>query len=352
MRKIIKFIVTVSTLLPGYSFAQTNTFPVSGNVGVGTSSPTSELHVSSVRTSGLPPHFLIVGGKDVGSAASVGLQRLNVNQQQFLAFETGNSGNPDGYLGVFGNKQHALYLLAATGDGSNTAIGVDGQSGFVVGLAGNIINSYNARITPQGAAYFAGNVGIGTNTPENAEVWDRVLEVRGNAHSKILATTNNVYAGLWAHDAGHYNAPAGGIAGTKSNHPYSLITNGENRLTINAAGNIGIGTSNPQSKLAVNGDVFARKITITQTGWPDYVFSKQYLLPSLAEVEAYIKKHQHLKDIVSAEEVEKNGLDLGEYGAALLKKVEELTLYMIEMKKLLGSQQEKINELQKQVKRK
>lgn len=95
-------------------------------------------------------------------------------------------------------------------------------------------------------------------------------------------------------------------------------------------GNVGIGTANPQSMLAVNGNITARKVVVTANGWADYVFGDNYQLPSLPQVEEYIHRNKHLPDVVSAEEVKKNGVDLAENQAALLRKVEEVTLYLIE----------------------
>jgi hypothetical protein len=109
-------------------------------------------------------------------------------------------------------------------------------------------------------------------------------------------------------------------------------------------GNVGIGTSTPDSKLTVSGNVHARevKVTLNAGSVPDYVFAKDYQLKSLEEVEDYIKQNSHLPEIPSAKEIEKNGLMLAEMNMSLLKKIEELTLYMIEMKKENEKQNEKI----------
>jgi len=72
---------------------------------------------------------------------------------------------------------------------------------------------------------------------------------------------------------------------------------------------------------------------VTQTGWADYVFDAGYQLPSLKEVEEFIKTNKHLPGVASAKEVEEKGVDVGNNQAVLLKKVEELTLYMIDLKK-------------------
>ncbi|HVK97554.1 MAG TPA: hypothetical protein VM368_07050 [Flavisolibacter sp.] len=111
---------------------------------------------------------------------------------------------------------------------------------------------------------------------------------------------------------------------------------------VTATGNVGIGTSNPQTKLAVNGDISSKKVKVTQSGWPDYVFHKNYKLPSLSEVEKFIRKHNHLPGVASAKEIEDKGLDLGDSQAQLLKKIEELTLYVIDLKKQVDGQKKEI----------
>ena len=105
------------------------------------------------------------------------------------------------------------------------------------------------------------------------------------------------------------------------------------RVRIDENGSVGIGTMSPQAKLAVNGDILCKKVTVTLNGWADYVFNASYRLRPLSEVEQYIRQHHHLPEVVAAEEVEKNGVDIGGNQAALLKKIEELTLYAIEQEK-------------------
>ncbi|MGS2741648.1 hypothetical protein [Sinomicrobium sp. M5D2P17] len=113
------------------------------------------------------------------------------------------------------------------------------------------------------------------------------------------------------------------------------------------SGNVGIGTTNSNNwKLAVNGNIRAKEIKV-ETGWSDFVFEDSYNLPTLEEVEQHIKEKGHLKDIPSAKEVEENGIFLGEMDAKLLQKIEELTLYMIELKKENQQLRKEIDELKK-----
>jgi hypothetical protein len=105
-------------------------------------------------------------------------------------------------------------------------------------------------------------------------------------------------------------------------------------MITDAVGNIGIGTTNPTGyKMAVNGGIHAQQVNVDLSGWSDYVFDKDYHLPTLTETAAYINQNHHLAEIPSAAEITKNGLDLGEMNKLLLKKVEELTLYLIEKDK-------------------
>ncbi|WP_295121067.1 hypothetical protein [uncultured Chitinophaga sp.] len=116
------------------------------------------------------------------------------------------------------------------------------------------------------------------------------------------------------------------------------------------AGSLGIGTLKTNGhRLAVEGSIGARKIKVDQTTWADYVFAPDYQLRSIPEVEAFIKTHNHLPDIPSADEVAKEGIDVGEMNKKLLQKVEELTLYLIEEHKKVAVLQDEVAELKTKV---
>jgi hypothetical protein len=117
-------------------------------------------------------------------------------------------------------------------------------------------------------------------------------------------------------------------------------------------GNVGIGTAIPDEKLTVKGKIHTQEVRVDMTGAlvPDYVFENDYKLKTLPEVEEFIKENKHLPEIPSAKEIEKNGLMIAEMNMALLKKMEEMTLYMIEMKKESEKQNDKIRTLENKLK--
>ena len=95
---------------------------------------------------------------------------------------------------------------------------------------------------------------------------------------------------------------------------------------------LGIGTWTPTERLEVKGKIRAQEIKVEATNWPDYVFNEDYNLMSLEETYQYIKQNGHLPEIPTANDVEQDGISLGEMNKLLLKKIEELTLHLIELK--------------------
>jgi hypothetical protein len=95
------------------------------------------------------------------------------------------------------------------------------------------------------------------------------------------------------------------------------------------------GSENFDVNTYVNGKIWANEIEVTTDRWSDYVFEDNYLLIPIDEVEAFIKANKHLPGVPSEKEVTDKGINLGEMDAILLKKIEELTLYVIELKKEL-----------------
>jgi hypothetical protein len=114
------------------------------------------------------------------------------------------------------------------------------------------------------------------------------------------------------------------------------------------SGDVGIGTTNPQSELAVNGTITAKEVVVTLDGWPDFVFSDNYKPMPLNKLEKYIKVNKSLPGIPKEKEVVKEGVALGDMQVKLLQKVEELTLYVIELKKDNEELKERISILEKQ----
>ncbi len=139
-------------------------------------------------------------------------------------------------------------------------------------------------------------------------------------------------------------------------HPELVGDNLVPVLQVRETGNVLIGKttqSNLSYRLDVAGPIRADKVTVNMGG-ADFVFDPSFKLRPLAEVETYVKNNKHLPGVAPAAEMQKDGVEVGEYQTRLLQKVEELTLYMIEMKKESERQQQEIeglkNQLSKQTK--
>jgi hypothetical protein len=166
-----------------------------------------------------------------------------------------------------------------------------------------------------------GNVGIGGINPASK------LEVTtADASYGIVHTNGTVKIGT-------YVGANGGWFGTQTFHPlYFFTNNGNAQMTVLPNGNVGIGTISPGYKLSVNGSVQTKEVRV-ETGWADYVFDDNYKLPSLSDVQKYISVNKHLQDIPPADDIQKNGLAVGAVQTKMMQKIEELTLYIIDLQK-------------------
>ena len=129
---------------------------------------------------------------------------------------------------------------------------------------------------------------------------------------------------------------------------FKFSNNNGDLMTILSNGNVGIGTSNIGNwQLAVGGKIRAEEIKV-ETGWADFVFEDNYELRSLEELENYIDENKHLPGIPTESQVTENGINLGEMNAKLLEKIEELTLYMIDMNNQMKSQTGRMERLEQE----
>jgi hypothetical protein len=241
------------------------------------------------------------------------------------------------------SQNSPFFLWGANLDGSinqKTGIYSDTNNGLLFeapkDAGGNKLNiSFNWRGESSTPRFFIkgsnGFVGVGTTNPTTAfevkavGMWDGTIRANTNGpsqYSSFALLENGTLR--WA----LYNHPG--------NNSSLLFANsaGQDKMAITQDGKLGIGTISPDAKLTVKGNIHAEevKVDLTVPG-PDYVFEAQYNLPSLQEVENYIQQNKHLPEVPSAKEMEQNGINLSEMNMLLLKKVEELTLYVIELKK-------------------
>ncbi len=279
--------------------------PLGGNVGVGTITPNQNLVVNRSLTN---THWDAICIANSGSWSTTPGKHSNL---------------------IFTDATQTSHTVAAIGATYENGLGrIDFHSFY--NNAYNTDNQITMSVNVNG-------VGVGTTNPLSA------LHLSNNNHSIVIrmgSVNNNLYESAirsrFVDNVGSF-LEFGNYGGSSAFN---------NFLSIAPTGNIGIGTTNPIGyKLAVEGTIGAREVKVTTAAWADFVFLPTYKLRTLGEVEQFIKTNNHLPEIPTEAEVKENGVGLGEMNAKLLQKIEELTLYMIEMKKENELQNREIKEL-------
>jgi hypothetical protein len=289
--KAFKYLVFM-IFLAGSATAQ-NQLLSTGDVGIGTTSPAFRLHVVNGTNS---------NSMELGGTSTVGF---------------GLTGTNSGTYGLYAG-------VASTG-----------RSWIQGGTHAGAAIAYDLIL--QGAG---GYLGVGANAPYyklQAQSADRGVAL---FHSTSTGNTGN----LAIINAGNQNYGVFGVVSSGAAPTpdvfglgYSSAANASFTNIINwtTGGRVGIGTSTPDEALTVKGQIHSYDVRVDAESEvvPDYVFEKDYDLLPLSEVEAYVRQNKHLPEVPSAKEMEAEGISLKEMNLLLLRKVEELTLHLIEQNK-------------------
>jgi len=336
-----------------------------GNVGIGSSyTPQGLLHLKSISGTNYWSSYNFGASLVIDGAHHNSIGLLDINSSNPLAITNSSGSLIFSRMPSLGNTTTAPVYLMTVENGGNVGIGTgsaaaagrlqvnaasDASTALRLGTGGFSMNSsslfqIDAPAVPGGRFIIGGDgsVGIGTTAlnsrltlalPANTS-WDGSLT---NAF-RIVSPNNGYYLDLKT-----YVASSGNVG-------YLFSAYGYRGIAMTTDGKVGIGTLHPDAWLTVNGNIHSTevKVDVTVPG-PDYVFEKDYTLPSLESVKSYIDQNKHLPEVPSAKEMEANGINLSEMNMLLLKKVEELTLYVIEMNKKSIHFQEENNELKNRI---
>ncbi len=317
-------------------FAQSTSPLPTGNVGIGTTSPSSRLQIVNHYASTPIPALGITspssGSGSIGDYISISRDPIgppfNLPASYYMVVKI------DGKVGI--GTASPSSSLEVSGETKTTTLNV----------------TSNATVFGNLVTYSSGNF-IGALLTNNS--------VRTNNKDVYLRSGSDVNHGLGFYDnAGQakvfaytsINGPvlygfAGGALATKAGGDKVVLRwNNDGQVAI---GNVATPNSNLYSLYVEKGILSERfKCAVkTTSDWSDYVFDKKYKLMPLNEVERFVTENKHLPNVPSAEEVVKSGIDMAKMDAKLLEKIEELTLYLIELKKENLSIRAELNNLKK-----
>ena len=330
----------------------------SGKIGLGLTNPSFNLDVSSSR-------------------ANIRLRNTNPSNWSFLRIQGSGSklwdiaqyGDND-FLEFRPNGTTATVIFRQNG---NVGIGTTNPKGkldvnggyFSKGREVMVSDGLSSYLKTAGNIYFEnsnsvlatilnnGNVGIGTTSPSaklsvNGGIqkltdwngvdgrWDNLIKYGHKNDLEHSGSRKNRWHGIDA------TITAGGAASNKMKFRVYSGTNADlapkDVMTLNGLGNV-----------AIHGKLESKEVKVTNTPTADFVFEKDYNLPTLKSIEKYIKEKKHLPEIASAKEMEKNGVNVGNFQIQLLQKIEELTLYTIDQEKKLKTQRENFEQQQEEI---
>ncbi len=316
-----------------------------GNVGIGNSSPASLLSIGSSSQFQVNSSGAISAATGITSSGNITFSALTANK--VLLTTTGGQLTTGRVSVAQGGTGDSTLTGILKGNGTSAITAITGTTNYIPKWSSTSAISGASLIFDDGT-----NVGIGTASPSSKLEINGQIKITGGTPgiNKVLTSDANGLAS-WSSIS-----TAGGVTSSCTTvNCIPKMTSGTNigcSQIFDDGTKVGIGTTVIPSncKLGVNGTVKAKEFICTLDGWSDFVFENNYKLTPLSEVEQYINKNKHLPDIPSTDEVVTNGVAVGQTEALLLKKIEELTLYVIDLNKKNEELQKKMEQLEKSVK--
>ncbi len=271
----------------------------------------------------------------------------NYDQKMMTMTANGNIGigvtNPSSKLEVKG------VIKTLNTDGRFVNLFTSGDGNSYMNISGGSANSrfgFQVDGSSKMSIMKNGSIGIGTSSPVANTKLTVVGHVSIGGNGNYRLRTRHI-------DGKHYsNSGLDDLYLNYNTGKHVRVGFGGQNSNLYVSGRVGIGTNNPDADLAVKGKIHTQEVKVDLNGAvaPDYVFLEDYNLKTIDEVENYIEKEGHLPNIPSAKEMEQNGIELKTMNLKLLEKIEELTLYMIEQNKKTELLQKEVQLLKEKIK--